>query len=59
MLDRYLGVDAWVSIININNGIKELICGYQTYNTNRFLVFDRYLKAYPSYYLGQYHSKLY
>ena len=34
-----------ISIININNGIKEPTHGYQNCKTNRTLVFGRYLKA--------------
>lgn len=34
-----------ISIININNDIKEPTHGYQNYKTNQILVFGRYLKA--------------
>ena len=37
-----------VSIININNGIKEPTCEYQNYNTNHILKFGMYLKVVTS-----------
>jgi hypothetical protein len=39
-------VNAWVSIININSGIKEPTYGYlQNCNTNQLMVFGGYVKA--------------
>ena len=57
----YIG-ECTVSIININNGIKDPTCGYQNCNTSQILIFsgqDKRIFVYPSYYLGQYHSKPY
>ena len=34
-----------VSIMNINNGIKELTCGYQNCNTSQVLIFGGYVKG--------------
>ena len=34
-----------VSIININNGIKEPTCGYQNCNTSEILIFGGYAKV--------------
>ena len=38
-------VNAWVSIININNGIKGPTHGYQNCNTTSILIFGRYVKV--------------
>ena len=51
-----------VSIININNGIKELTHGYQNCNTSQIFIFGGFLKVriflYPGYYLGHYSTIL-
>ena len=39
-----------VSIININNGIEEPTCGYQTCNTSQILIFGGYVKVRESLY---------
>ena len=58
-LFRYID-ECTVSIININNGIKEPTCWYQNCNTNQISIFGGYIKVreslYPSYYLDQYHE---
>ena len=57
-------LDAWLSIIDINNGSKESTCGYQSCNTSQMLA-CRWISqgerifVYSSYYLGQYLSKPY
>jgi hypothetical protein len=42
-----------VSIININNGIKELTHGYQNYNTSETLIFDGNLKMREFLYISE------
>ena len=49
MLDRYIG-ECMISIIRINNGIKEPIRGYQNCNTNQILIFGGYVKVRESLY---------
>ena len=44
LLDRCIG-ECMISIININDGIKELSQGYQICNTNQISIFDGYLYA--------------
>ena len=44
LLDRYRG-EYMVSIMNINNGIKESTCGYQNYDTMQILVYGGYAKV--------------
>ena len=39
-----------VSIININNGIKEPTCGYQNCNTSQIMKYGGYVKARESLY---------
>ena len=39
----YIG-DCMVSITNINNGIKEPICGHQNCNTGWLIIFSEYVK---------------
>ena len=34
-------MNAWVSVININNDIKEPTRGYQDYNTNQDVTFGK------------------
>ena len=63
MLDRYIG-ECMVSIININNVIKEPIQGYQNCNTNQILIFGGYDKVREfmysqAYYFGQCHINPY
>ena len=43
MLDRYI-VECMVSMININNGIKEHIRGYRNCNPNQILIYGGYVK---------------
>ena len=62
ILDWYKG-EYMVSIMNINNGIKEPTWGYRNCRTSRTLIFW-YVKVtisfvYPVYRLGQYHSEPY
>ena len=40
----YIG-ECIVSIININNAIKEPICGYQDYKTNQIVISSGHEKA--------------
>ena len=49
MLDRYIG-ESMVLIINMNNGIKEPIRGYQNCNLNQILMFGEYVKMRESLY---------
>ena len=49
MLDQYIG-ECMVSIININNGVKEPTHGYQNCNTNQILIFGGYVKVRESLY---------
>jgi hypothetical protein len=62
MLDRYIG-ECMISIIKINNGIKEPIYGYQNCNTTQILIFGGYVKVresviYMNSYLGEHqHSE--
>lgn len=44
MLDKYIGYCV-VSVININNHIKELTCGCQGCNTSQILILVEYLKV--------------
>ena len=50
MLDRYKGA-CMVSIININNGLKEPTHGYQNYNTGQILIFGGYVNMRKSLYI--------
>ena len=43
MLDQYSG-ECMGSIININNGIKKPLCGYQNYIANQILMFGGFVK---------------
>ena len=49
MLDLYIG-ECVVSIININDGIKEPTHGYQNCNISQILIFDGYVKMRESLY---------
>ena len=44
MLGWYIG-ECMVSLININNDIKELACGYQNFHTAQILIFNEYVKV--------------
>jgi hypothetical protein len=51
MLDWYRG-ECMVSIVSINNGMQELICGCQNCNTtNQISILDRYVKVRESLYI--------
>ena len=57
-------MNAWLSVININDGIKEPTRGFQNGNTSLILITSGYVKVsnffvYMSYYLGQYHFEPY
>ena len=49
MLDQYIG-ECMVSIININDGIKEPTWEYQICNTSQKLIFGGYVKVRESFY---------
>ena len=44
-------MNACISIININYGIKELTRGYQNFNTSQIMVFGGYVKVRESLYM--------
>ena len=37
--------ECMISIMNINNGIKESRCAYQNYNTSQIFIFGGYIKV--------------
>ena len=43
-------IDTMVSSININNGIKEPMCGYENRNTSQICIFDGHVKVRESFY---------
>ena len=45
MLDQYIDDECVVSIISIDNGVKEPTRGYQNCNTNQILIFDKYVEV--------------
>jgi hypothetical protein len=49
LLDRYRG-ECMVSIMDINNGIKESTCRYQNYDTMQILICGGYAKVGESLY---------
>lgn len=49
MLDWDIG-ECMVSLININNGIKGITCGYQNFKTNPILLFGGYFEVRESLY---------
>lgn len=63
MLDWYDIIDECIiSVINVDNGMKEPTRGYEYYYTNQILIFGEYLKVKESLYtcvnyLGQTHSQ--